>query len=263
MRIFFEQITDTDTHTDTHIRHLFMLIIPAIDIRGGKCVRLFQGDYDKETVYGEDPVSMAENWVSQGARFLHLVDLDGAREGLPRNRAIIQSLVRKSSVPVEVGGGIRDLSAVEDYLSSGVERVILGTAAYANPEFLQAACDRWPGRIAVDIAVKQGKAAISGWTEETHISAADLAEKCQELGASVIIYTDIQRDGTQQGINLRDTREVARSLRIPVIASGGVSTLEDIQSLLPLEKDGVMGVIVGRALYAGTLHLPDAIRVAI
>ncbi len=239
-----------------------MLIIPAIDIRGGKCVRLFQGDYGKETVYGEDPLAMAEKWASQGALFLHVVDLDGAREGFPRNRAIIQSVVRKSSMPVEVGGGIRDLSAVEDYLSSGVERVILGTAAYANPEFLKAACNRWPGRIAVDIAAKQGRAAVSGWTEETQISAASLAGKCEKLGASLIIYTDIQRDGTQKGINLRETREVARSLKIPVIASGGVSTLEDVQALLPLEKDGVQGVIVGRALYAGTLKLPDAIRMA-
>jgi phosphoribosylformimino-5-aminoimidazole carboxamide ribotide isomerase len=239
-----------------------MLIIPAIDIRGGKCVRLFQGDYGKETVYGEDPAAMAEKWVSQGARFLHVVDLDGAREGVPRNRTAIEAIARKSSVPVEVGGGIRDLAAVEDYFSSGIERVILGTAAYSNPDFLKAACDRWPGRIAVDIAAKLGKAAVSGWTEEIPISAADLARKCEELGAAVIIYTDIQRDGTQKGVNRRDTRKLARSLKIPIIASGGVSTLEDIQALLPLEKDGVKGVIVGRALYAGTLNLPEALRVA-
>ena len=238
-----------------------MLIIPAIDIRGGKCVRLFQGDYGKETVYGEDPSAMAEKWISLGARFLHVVDLDGAREGLPRNRTAIQAIARKSSVPVEVGGGIRDLAAIEDYFSSGIDRVILGTAAYSNPDFLKAACDRWPGRIAVDIAAKLGKAAVSGWTEGTHISALDLARKCEELGAAVIIYTDIQRDGTQQGVNRRDTRKVARSLKIPVIASGGVSTLEDIQALLPLEKDGVTGVIVGRALYAGTLSLPEALRI--
>jgi len=238
-----------------------MLIIPAIDIRGGKCVRLFQGDYGKETVYGEDPAAMAEKWVSQGARFLHVVDLDGAREGAPRNRASIQAIARKSSVPVEVGGGIRDLPSIEDYLSSGIERVILGTAAFASPDFLKAACDRWPGRIAVDIAAKAGKAAVSGWTEETPTSAADLARRCERLGASAIIYTDILRDGTQKGVNLRDTREVARSLKVPVIASGGVSTLEDIQALLPLEEDGVKGVIVGRALYAGTLNLPEAIRI--
>jgi phosphoribosylformimino-5-aminoimidazole carboxamide ribotide isomerase len=238
-----------------------MLIIPAIDIRGGKCVRLFQGDYRKETVYGEDPGAMAEKWVSQGARFLHLIDLDGAREGVPRNRVTIQAIARKSPVPVEVGGGIRGLSTIEDYLSSGIDRVILGTAAYADPDFLKECCDRWPRRIAVDIAAKAGKATISGWTEATSISAADLARKCEKLGASVIIYTDIQRDGTQVGVNLRDTREVARSLKVPVIASGGVSTLEDIQALLPLEKDGVKGVIVGRALYAGTLNLSDAIRI--
>jgi phosphoribosylformimino-5-aminoimidazole carboxamide ribotide isomerase len=238
-----------------------MLIIPAIDIRGGKCVRLFQGDYRKETVYGEDPGAMAEKWVSQGARFLHLIDLDGAREGVPRNRVTIQAIARKSPVPVEVGGGIRGLSTIEDYLSSGIDRVILGTAAYTDPDFLKECCDRWPGRIAVDIAAKAGKAAVSGWTEETRISAADLARKCEKLGASVIIYTDIQRDGTQVGVNLKDTREVARSLKVPVIASGGVSTLEDIQALLPLEKDGVKGVIVGRALYAGTLNLSDAIRI--
>jgi phosphoribosylformimino-5-aminoimidazole carboxamide ribotide isomerase len=171
-------------------------------------------------------------------------------------------VVKRSSVPVEVGGGIRDLSAVEDYLSAGVERIILGTGAYADPTFLQAACTRWPGRVAVDIAAKMGKAAVSGWTEETRMSAVDLAGKCQELGASFIIYTDIQRDGTQKGINLRDTREVARSLTIPVIASGGVSTLEDVQALLPLEKEGVVGVIVGRALYEGTLNLRDAILTA-
>jgi len=238
-----------------------MLIIPAIDIRGGKCVRLFQGDYRKETVYGEDPGAMAEKWVSQGARFLHLIDLDGAREGVPRNRVTIQAIARKSPVPVEVGGGIRGLSTIETYLSSGIDRVILGTAAYADPDFLKKCCDRWPGRIAVDIAAKAGKAAVSGWTEATSISAADLARKCEKLGASVIIYTDIQRDGTQVGVNLKDTREVARSLKVPVIASGGVSTLEDIQALLPLEKDGVKGVIVGRALYTGTLNLSDAIRI--
>ncbi len=236
-----------------------MLIIPAIDIRGGKCVRLFQGDYHQETVYAQDPAAMAKKWVSQGARFLHVVDLDGAREGIPRNRATILAIARESPVPVQAGGGIRDLATIHDYLSSGVERVILGTAAFASPDFLKAASDRWPGRIAVDIAAKAGRAVISGWTEETSIAAADLARKCERLGASAIIYTDALRDGTQKGINLKDTRKLARSLKVPVIASGGVSTLEDIRALLPLEKDGVKGVIVGRALYAGTLKLPEAI----
>ena len=236
-----------------------MLVIPAIDILGGKCVRLFQGDYGKETVYGEDPAAMAGQWITQGARFLHLIDLDGARDGAPRNKATVQAVLKKASVPVQVGGGIRDLVAVEDYLSSGVHRVILGTAAYADPHFLKEACARWPGHVAVDIAAKGGKAAIAGWTKDTEIKAIDLARQVEELGASAIIYTDIQRDGTQKGINFKDTREVARAVKIPVIASGGVSTIEDIEALRPLEKEGVIGVIVGRALYAGTLKLPEAI----
>jgi phosphoribosylformimino-5-aminoimidazole carboxamide ribotide isomerase len=239
-----------------------MLIIPAIDIRGGKCVRLFQGDYGKETVYGEDPVAMAERWMGQGAQFLHLVDLDGAREGIPRNKEVIQAIVERSSVPVEVGGGIRDLFTVDDYLSLGVSRVILGTVAFTDPRFFQETCLKWPGRVAVDIAAKEGKAAISGWVRETEVLAVDLARRCEELGASVIIYTDVLRDGTQKGPNLRAIREVARVLKIPVIASGGVSTIADIKALRPLEKEGVSGVIVGRALYAGTLKLPQAITLA-
>ena len=236
-----------------------MLIIPAIDIRGGRCVRLFQGNYGKETVYGEDPAAMAEQWIVQGARFLHLVDLDGAREGVPGNKEIIQTIARKAPVPVQVGGGIRELATIEEYFSSGVSRVILGTAAYANPHFLREACKKWPGRLAVDIAAKGGKVAVAGWTKDTEILAVDLARRCEEMGAAVIIYTDIQRDGTQKGINLQDTREVARAVKIPLIASGGVSTPEDIEALLPLEGDGVIAVIVGRALYGGTLKLPEAI----
>ncbi len=236
-----------------------MLIIPAIDIRGGKCVRLFQGDYGKETVYGDDPASMAERWTSQGARFLHVVDLDGAREGGPRNRLAIRAILEKASVPVEVGGGIRNLASAEDYLSSGAHRVILGTAAISDPAFLREACRRWPGRVAVDVAARKGMAAAAGWTEGTEIRAVDLARRCEEDGAAAVIYTDVQRDGAQRGINLEETRQVARAVRIPVIASGGVSTLADIEALLPLEGDGVVAVIVGRALYAGTLQLPEAI----
>jgi phosphoribosylformimino-5-aminoimidazole carboxamide ribotide isomerase len=239
-----------------------MLIIPAIDIRGGKCVRLFQGNYAKETVYGEDPAAMAERWIAQGAEFLHLVDLDGAREGVPGNRRTIQDIIRQATVPVQVGGGIRELATVEEYLSSGACRVILGTAAYTDPHFLQEACKRWRGHIAVDIAAKSGKAAIAGWTKDTDVFAVDLARKYEEMGASVIIYTDIKRDGTQKGINLEDTRQLARAVKIPVIASGGVSTLEDIKALLPLERVGVEAVIVGRALYAGNLKLDEAIALA-
>jgi phosphoribosylformimino-5-aminoimidazole carboxamide ribotide isomerase len=236
-----------------------MLIIPAIDIRGGKCVRLFQGDYGKETVYAEDPVEIARRWIAQGSRFLHLVDLDGARQGIPYNQEIILRILKTSPVPVQIGGGIRNLADIENYLTSGSSRVILGTAAYTDPDFFQKACRRWPGKIAVDIAAKGGKAAISGWTEEAQTSAVDLARKCEALGASWVIYTDILRDGAQRGLNLESTRALARALRIPVIASGGVSNLADIASLLPLEKEGVAAVIIGRALYAGTLDLREAI----
>jgi len=239
-----------------------MLIIPAVDIRGGKCVRLHQGDYRKETVYGEDPAAMAQRWIDQGAKFLHLVDLDGARDGFPRNKQVIQAIAKKASIPLEVGGGIRTLETIDAYLSGGIQRVILGTAAYRDPRLLVQACEKWPGRVAVDIAAKNGKAAIAGWTQETEVGAADLARQCEQMGASVIIYTDILRDGTQTGINLAATRALARALTIPVIASGGVSTIQDIIALKPLEKDGVTAAIVGRALYAGTLHLPEAIACA-
>jgi len=207
-------------------------------------------------------MAMAERWMDQGAQFLHLVDLDGAREGIPRNKEVIQAIVERSFVPVQVGGGIRDLATVDEYLSLGVCRVILGTVAFTDPRFLQEACAKWPERVAVDIAAKEGKAAISGWIRETEVLAIDLARRCEELGASEIIYTDVLRDGTQKGLNLRAIREVARVLKIPVIASGGISTIEDIKALQPLEQEGVSGVIVGRALYAGTLKLPQAITLA-
>jgi phosphoribosylformimino-5-aminoimidazole carboxamide ribotide isomerase len=236
-----------------------MLIIPAIDIRGGKCVRLFQGNYAKETVYAEDPVEIARRWIAQGARFLHLVDLDGARKGVPQNQEIILRILKFSPVPVQIGGGIRNLADIENYLSSGASRVILGTAAYIDADFFQEACRRWPGKIAVDIAAKGGKAAISGWTQEVETLAVDLAKKCETLGASWVIYTDILRDGAQKGMNLESTRALAQALKIPVIASGGVSSLTDIASLLPLEEEGVAAVIIGRALYAGTLDLREAI----
>jgi phosphoribosylformimino-5-aminoimidazole carboxamide ribotide isomerase len=239
-----------------------MLIIPAIDIRGGKCVRLFQGDYGKETVYGDDPVEMAQRWIKQGAKFLHLVDLDGAREGIPHNKATIRAIVENSPVPVEVGGGIRGLDTLDEYLSLGIARVILGTAAIAHPDFMEQACAKWPGRVAADIAAKRGNAAISGWVRETEVRAVDLARRCEDLGAAVIIFTDVLRDGTRKGLNLEATREVARAIRIPLIASGGVSTIEDVKALLPFEKDGISGVIVGRALYAGTVKLPEAIVLA-
>jgi phosphoribosylformimino-5-aminoimidazole carboxamide ribotide isomerase len=239
-----------------------MLIIPAIDIRAGKCVRLLQGDYNRETVYAEDPLAMAAQWTDQGAKFLHLVDLDGAREGTPRNQEVILAIAERASIPVQVGGGIRNQCTVNQYLSGGVCRVIMGTIAYSNPSLFKEICAKWPGRIAIDIAAKRGKVAVDGWTKETEVLAVDLARKGKELGASLIVYTDILRDGTHQGINFQATRNMARALKIPLIASGGVSTIKDIEALRPLEADGVIGVIVGRALYAGTLDLPEAIALA-
>lgn len=236
-----------------------MLIIPAVDIKGGKCVRLFQGDYEQETIYGEDPLAMAERWISEGAPFLHLVDLDGAREGYPVNKKIIAQILRRSPVPVQIGGGIRTLETIEEYLTLGAKRIILGTVAITNLSFLEEACGKWPDQIAVDIAAKMGRVVISGWLKETDLSAMEIAQKCQEKGAAVVIYTDILRDGTQKGINLAATRAIAAGLKIPVIASGGISTLADLEALLPLEKDGVCGVIVGRALYTGSLKLPEAL----
>ncbi|MGQ9694059.1 MAG: 1-(5-phosphoribosyl)-5-[(5-phosphoribosylamino)methylideneamino]imidazole-4-carboxamide isomerase [Thermodesulfobacteriota bacterium] len=238
-----------------------MLIIPAVDIKNGKCVRLFQGDYEQETVYGEDPLAMAERWVREGAPFLHVVDLDGARAGYPVNKKIITQIVWRSSVPVQVGGGIRNLETIEEYLAWGAKRVIVGTAAITNSSFLEEACRKWPGQIAVDIAARMGKIVISGWLKETDLSAMEIAQKCQEKGAALIIYTDILRDGTQKGINLAATRAIAAGLKIPVIASGGISNLADLEALLPLEKEGVCGVIIGRALYAGTLKLPEALAI--
>lgn len=238
-----------------------MLIIPAVDIKNGKCVRLFQGDYEQETVYGEDPLAMAERWVREGAPFLHVVDLDGARAGYPVNKKIITQIVWRSSVPVQVGGGIRNLENIEEYLAWGAKRVIVGTAAITNSSFLEEACRKWPSQIAVDIAARMGKIVISGWLKETDLSAMEIAQKCQEKGAALIIYTDILRDGTQKGINLAATRAIAAGLKIPVIASGGISNLADLEALLPLEKEGVCGVIIGRALYAGTLKLPEALAI--
>ncbi|MBI4496092.1 MAG: 1-(5-phosphoribosyl)-5-[(5-phosphoribosylamino)methylideneamino]imidazole-4-carboxamide isomerase [Deltaproteobacteria bacterium] len=239
-----------------------MLIIPALDLAGGKCVRLIQGDFSRETVFGPDPEAMARRWINGGARYLHLVDLDGAREGIPRNREVIGAILEGSPIPVQVGGGIRDLKAAAHYLEAGARRVILGTAAFADPFFLTEACRRWPGQVAAGIDARAGRVALSGWTRQADISAVELARRCEEAGAAVIVYTDILRDGTGRGLNLSATGEMARLLTIPLIASGGISALQDIRDLLPLEKDGVCGVIVGRALYTGTLRLREALALA-
>jgi phosphoribosylformimino-5-aminoimidazole carboxamide ribotide isomerase len=237
-----------------------MLIIPAIDIKDGRCVRLFQGEMDKETVYFEHPLDAAKHWVAEGATFIHIVDLNGAVEGRPVHTREVEVICKETGVGVELGGGLRSLEAVKTALDLGVARVVIGTAAYDNPEFLRTLCKCFSGKIAVGIDARGGKVAVKGWKETTSMDAVELAKRCEADGASRIIYTDIHRDGTRDGVNIEDTRKLAQSVRIPIIASGGVATLDDIRRLMPLEKDGVEGVIVGRALYSGAFTLSSAAK---
>jgi phosphoribosylformimino-5-aminoimidazole carboxamide ribotide isomerase len=235
-----------------------MLIIPAIDIKDGRCVRLFQGEMDKETVYFDKPVDAARHWREQGATFIHIVDLNGAVEGRAVHTREVAMICKEAGLSVELGGGLRSVEAVEAAFEVGVARVVIGTAAYDNAEFLRALCKKFPGKIVVGIDARNGKVAVKGWKETTSMDAVELAKRCEADGASRIIYTDISRDGTREGVNLEETLKIARAVKIPVIASGGVATLEDIRRLLPLEKEGVEGVIVGRALYAGAFLFRDA-----
>jgi phosphoribosylformimino-5-aminoimidazole carboxamide ribotide isomerase len=239
-----------------------MLIIPAIDIKDGRCVRLLQGEMDKETVYFDKPLDAARHWAQQGAIFIHIVDLNGAVEGRPVHTREVAMICKETGLSVELGGGLRSVEAVEVALELGVARVVIGTAAYDNPDFLRALCERFPAKIVVGIDARNGNVAIKGWKETTSMSAVELAKRCEADGASRIIYTDISRDGTREGINIDETRKIARTVKIPIIASGGVATLDDIRSLKPLEEEGVEGVIVGRALYAGSFTLTDAVSMA-
>lgn len=239
-----------------------MIIFPAIDIRQGRCVRLLQGRFDQETVYGADPAAIAGRWASAGAEWIHIVDLDGAVDGQPINLDAILSLRRAVDCRLEIGGGIRDLKTIDFYLGHGFDRVIIGSAAYRDPDLVRTASGHYPGRIAVGIDVLGEKVMISGWTEGTDRNYIDLARYFEGMGVAAVIYTDIERDGTRHGPNLERTRLLARSITIPVIASGGVNDLRDVENLLPLEADGVIGVITGKALYEGTLDLAEAIRTA-
>jgi phosphoribosylformimino-5-aminoimidazole carboxamide ribotide isomerase len=235
-----------------------MQVIPAIDLKDGRCVRLFQGEMDKETVYFENPVAAARHWVAQGASFLHIVDLNGAVEGRPVHTNEVEAICRQPGLSAELGGGLRSIEAVEAALALGVSRVVIGTAAYDNAEFLRALCTKFPGKIVVGIDARQGKVAVKGWKETTAMDAVDLAKRCEQDGASRIIYTDISRDGTSEGLNLDETLRIARVVQIPIIASGGVATLDDIRNLVPLEREGVEGVVVGKALYRGAFSFRDA-----
>jgi phosphoribosylformimino-5-aminoimidazole carboxamide ribotide isomerase len=237
-----------------------MLIIPAIDLKDGRCVRLFQGEMDKETVYFDNPLEAAKHWLAEGATFIHIVDLNGAVEGRPVHIKEVAAICQLPRLSVELGGGLRSIESVEAALNLGVARVVVGTAAYDNAEFLRALCKKFPGKIVVGIDARQGKVAVKGWKETTSMDAAELAKRCADDGAARIIYTDINRDGTREGVNVEETLKIARAVKLPIIASGGVATLEDIRKLLPLEKDGVEAVILGRALYTGAVSLKDAIQ---
>lgn len=238
-----------------------MEVIPAIDLLGGHCVRLYQGDYQQSQIYNQDPVTVAKQWMDQGATRLHLVDLDGAKAGEQLNLKAIEAIVKAiAPIPVQVGGGLRSYAAVSNLLSLGVQRAILGTVAVENPDLVGQLCQEFSGQIAVGIDARNGKVATRGWLETSEIMATDLAKKMAELGVATIIYTDIQRDGTLKGPNIQALRELAAQIHIPIIASGGVSSLTDLLSLLALEPMGVNGVIVGRALYTGDISLKEAIQ---
>jgi len=239
-----------------------MLIVPAIDLKGGKCVRLLRGEMAAETVYGDDPVAMGQRWVDQGAQYLHVVDLDGAVSGHAVNGDAIAALCRTLPIPLEVGGGVRTLARAVELLGSGVDRVIFGTAALAAPDVVTAACRQFPGRIAVGIDARDGLVAVEGWTATSRIAALELARQAETFGACRVIYTDISRDGTQQGVNVAATQAVAEAIRIPVTASGGVGSLADIAALRASGAGGIDAVIIGRALYTGAVRLREAIAAA-
>jgi phosphoribosylformimino-5-aminoimidazole carboxamide ribotide isomerase len=238
-----------------------VIVIPAIDLKDGKCVRLRQGRMDQETIYSGNPVEMAKHWESKGAERLHVVDLNGAVTGKPFHSSLIKNMIRSVSIPVEVGGGIRNPETIEDYLSSGAGWVILGTAALRNRVLLTEACQQFPGKVILGIDAKGGKVAVEGWKEVASIEAIELVKGFEGFGLSAIIFTDIERDGMSTGLNFESTRNLSRSTSIPVIASGGVSQIEEIVKLMKMESDGIIGVITGRALYTGSLDLEEAIRI--
>ena len=238
-----------------------MILIPAIDLKQGQCVRLRQGRMEDSTVFSDDPVAMAGKWVSQGCQRLHLVDLDGAFEGKPVNADVIEEITTAfPDLPIQIGGGIRTVETVEAYLAAGVSFVIIGTQAVKKPEFVTELCAEFPGNVIVGIDARNGMVAVQGWAEDSDQSAEHLAQRFEDQGVSAIVYTDINRDGMMQGINLEATRLLAESVNIPVIASGGATDMEDIKQLNSVKDSGIEGVILGRALYERTISLPEAQR---
>jgi phosphoribosylformimino-5-aminoimidazole carboxamide ribotide isomerase len=238
-----------------------LIIIPAIDIKGGKCVRLEQGLMNRETIFSDHPEEIALQWERKGAKKLHIVDLDGAVYGKPFNKKDIKNILDTVSVPVELGGGIRYLDTIEEYIDLGIDQIIIGTIAYKNSNLVEVACKRYPGKIIVSIDVKDNYVSVEGWTEPTSIIAIDLAKRFEDMGIAAFIYTDIQRDGMRSGPNIDGIREFAKGINVEVIAAGGVSSMKDIEDLLTLQKDGVSGIITGRALYDGSIKLEEAIDI--
>lgn len=237
-----------------------MIIIPAIDLKNGQCVRLEQGEMHRDTVFSDNPAQQAQKWQQAGAELLHLVDLDGAFAGEPKNRSAIETIIKTLQIPAQLGGGIRDIPTIEAYLALGLSRVIIGTAAQRNPQLVMDACRLFPGQILVGIDAKNGMVAVQGWAELTDITAIDLARRFEDCGVSAIIYTDIARDGMMAGPNIEATKALAEGINIPVIASGGVSSLDDIKNLMAIEKSGVTGAITGKAIYTGAIDLAEAVK---
>ena len=238
-----------------------MLVIPAIDLKDGRCVRLKQGDMNSATVFSDDPVAMARHWAAQGAKRLHIVDLNGAIAGKPKNEKVIRSMIAAvgEQLPIQLGGGIRDLDAIESYLDAGVTFVVIGTAAVKNPGFLSDACYAFPGHVIAGLDAKDGKVAVEGWSKLTGHDVLDLAKKYEEYGIEALIYTDIGRDGMMNGINIEATLKLAQNLKTPIIASGGLNSLQDVAAVCTtLVPEGIIGAIAGRALYEGKLDLKKA-----
>jgi len=237
-----------------------MIIIPAIDIKDGKCVRLFKGEEEQVTVFSEHPSKIAKQWEEAGAKWIHVVDLDGAFSGRPKNYNVIKSIIDAVNCPVQVGGGIRNIDTVREYVSMGVKRIILGTAAFSDPNFLRNTCSEYPQEIAVGIDTKEGKIAVKGWTEVIDQSTEEVLKNMHEAGVSVILNTNVDRDGTMEGINIDGAKEFIEKSPIPVIASGGIASMEDLEKLASIEHLGIYGAILGKSIYTGSINLKEAIQ---
>ncbi len=239
-----------------------MIIFPAIDIRGGKCVRLLKGDFEKETIFSDKPADMAKKWESMGAEYLHLVDLDGARAGAPQNLETVKSIIDAVKIPVELGGGIRTMTDIENVLGLGVARVILGSVAVRDPELVREACEKYGERVVVGIDARDGIVAVDGWGVSGDVEATELAIRMKAAGVGTIIYTDISRDGTLEGVNVEATKNLAEKSGVKIVASGGVKSIDDIKALKNVEASGIEGVICGKSIYMGALDLKAAIKIA-